>query len=372
MTELKGTIASGFEKVGDAFLENFSDRLESGASFALYSGDELLINIWAGTKNKHRTENWEEDTIAPVFSTTKAIAALIIGHHVSEGKIDYDKPLSDYWPEFGVHGKDKLTVAEALSHQGGVTGFINEIDPQLWLDFDGLSAALADLKPFWEPGTAHGYHPLSFGNIIGTLAKRATGNTIGTTLRHLCTEPNNIDFQIGIGENDFPRIADMHKPQDLPDLGAMTDAKKAAFGKRWSAVRHSTPEWRKMEMPSANGHGNAKSVAKLYSVFANKGKLNGKSVMSDDAFEQMTKPRASGMDLVLNEDTTFAAGVMVNKAHKYGPNENTLGHSGWGGSMGFGDPDNGIAGGYVMNQQHESLVGGVRSERLIKAVYECL
>lgn len=372
MTDLvRGYVAKGFERVYERFAENFANDLELGASFCVQIEGETVIEIYGGFKDRDKTQEFNEQTLIPVFSTTKPIAAITLATLIDRGYLSFDDSITDLWPEFAAHGKE-ISIAQALSHQAGVSGFQNEIDGGLWLDPPNMAEEIAKLAPMWKPGTQSGYHPLTWGYIIGELAHRADFRSLGRILHDDICAPNNIDFHIGLDESEHFRCADIERPRDLPTLGHITPIKRAAFLTKWAAPNRGSTIWRKIEIPSANGHGNAKSVASLYGIFANDGKIGSHEILSKDAFEQLTRPRIQNDDLVLPFNIKWAAGVMFNTNRFYGPNENSFGHSGWGGSCAFGDPDNRLSAAYVMNRQSNSLMGDRRAVLLINALYECL
>ena len=371
-TPLTVNVAPGFEPVVDVFKANFDAGEELGAAFAAYVGDELVVDIYGGWKDRKKSVPWQENTIVPVYSTTKPIAALIAAMLVDQGKLDYETPVAEYWPEFAAASKERLTVGEALSHQGGLPGFVEPIDPALWLDPPALSAALAEQAPMWRPGDGSGYHPLSWGYLIGELVRRVSGRSLGTILREDVCMPLGIDFQIGTPASDHDRAADIKRPTALPELGELNGWKQAAFLTKWAAPDRGGAIWREAEIPSANGHGTATSTARLYGAYANKGRIGTQQLFSEETWYKLTNERCRGQDRVLPFEITFAAGVMRNDQFVYGPNPGTLGHSGWGGSLGFGDPNSGASGAYVMNRQSNILQGDPRAVRLVNALYECL
>ena len=368
----QGSVAPGFERVAEAFALNFEDGAELGASFAAIVDGAVVAELWGGYADRRKSRLWDADTLTPVYSTTKAIAALVLAQLVDQGKLDYDAPVASVWPEFGANGKAEITVAQALSHQAGLCGFKEPIDPALWLDPPALAAALAPLAPLWPPGTASGYHPLTWGYIAGEIALRASGRTLGTILSEDICDPHGIDFWIGLPDEEHGRCAEVQKPKTAPQLGEITELKRIAFLTKWAAPDRGGALWRRIEIPSANGHGTALSVAQLYGVYANGGALDGATIVGADAFGALTKIRVDDDDLVLPARVQFAAGPMRNGAGLYGPNPNTLAHSGWGGSMGLGDPDRRLSAGYVMNRQDHHLQGDPRARRLIAALYACL
>lgn len=369
--EISGFVANGFEKVFDQFRDNFATDKELGAGFCVQIEGETIIDLVGGYADKHKTKIWNDKTLVPIYSTTKPIAAMVIARLVDKGLLNFDDPITDLWPEFGAYGKE-VSIAQAMSHQAGVPGFPDPIDPALWLDPPALAEALAELKPMWPVGTQSGYHPLTYGYIVGELASRAEGRSLGTHLREDICAPLGIDFWIGLPEPEHERCAIVEKPKTAGNLGTMTEIKACAFAKPWSSPTRGGRDWREAEIPSANGHGTAVSVATLYGVFANDGIINGKEIISKATMAEFTKPRIDGQDLVLPFNLKWAAGVMINNNGVYGTNPNALGHSGWGGSCGFGDPNRRISCAYVMNRQSNALMGDERPMALIKALYDCL
>lgn len=368
---LNGFVAPGFEPVLDAFEANFDAGNELGAGFSAYLDGDLIVDLVGGYANRDKTAAWTADTIVPVYSTTKPIAALVLASLIDALPAGYETPVSDIWPEFAAEGKAAITLAEMVSHQAGLPGFVEPIDPALWLDPPACAAALAKLAPIWTPGSAHGYHPLSWGYLIGEVVHRLAGDSLGSVLATTFTSATEIDFRIGTPASEHNRIAEIMRPRALPDLGEMNAATRAAFATKWSAPDRGGAVWREIEIPSANGIGSARAVAALYGIYAHGGYLGGDQLISEAAFEALTQSRVKGQDLVLPYITEFAAGVMRNNLGLYGPNPNTLCHSGWGGSLAFGDPDRKLSGAYVMNRQSNSLQADPRATHLIHALYGC-
>lgn len=377
--DIKGHVAPGFETVADVFAQNFMNDGELGAGFSVYRDGECCVDLIGGWADRKRSTPWTPETLVPVYSTTKGIAALVLGGLLQENTADgYETPVSAIWPEFSAKGKDAITIGQIVSHQAGLPGFVAKIDPDLWLDPPACATALAREAPLWTPGTAHGYHPLTWGYLVGEICRRLdpAGRTLGETLSATIThthsnapEQDIIDFWIGLPESEHHRCADIQRPKALPNLGEINPATRTAFLEKWSAPNRGGAIWREIEIPSANGHGTAKSVAQLYGAYANEGAI-GKSQVT--LTNDMIRPRTHGQDLVLPFETSFAAGIMLNSHGLFGPNPTTLGHSGWGGSMAIADSDIGLSCGYVMNKQSNVLVGDPRAVRLVNAVYDCL
>ena len=372
---IKGYCDAAFSAVRDAFTKNFTEGLEDGAGYCVIKDGEIVVDLIGGTRDKHKTLPWETDTLVPVFSTTKAVTAVIIAWLVEQGRLEYDQKVVEIWPEFGAHGKDTLTIAQVMSHQAGLSGITEPMQPQDWFDWDGIVAKLAAQKPIWPPGTGSGYHPLVFGYLAGEIACRAdaTQRTLGTILREEFCEPHQVDFYIGTPPSAFSRCADLFKPREMSDLGEINAATKAAFLEPWSSPgRRGTETWREFELAGANGHGTAKALARLMGL-ALDGRLDGETYLSPVTLNQLSQERMCGPDLVLPFEICYAAGLMFSKPNFfYGPNPNALGHSGWGGSCVFIDRDTALVGAYVMNRQSNVLLGDPRPLSLINAVYESL
>lgn len=369
-----GSVAPGFEPVRDAFLANWSDQDEIGAGFALRIDGETVVDIHAGWADRKKTRDWQADTLVPVYSTGKAVAALVMAKLVDRGLLQYDVPVADYWPEFAAGGKSQVTVAQALSHQAGLSGIAEEMDAGDWFDAAKIEDRLARQAPLWELGTGSGYHPVTFGFIADALARRTDGRSIGAILREDICGPAGIDFHVGLPESEHARTAEHAMPRQVPDLGERTRPRELAFLKAWSSPgRRGATEWRKAEFPAANAHATASALARLMGVYALDGKLDDKRFLSAATLEALVKERVAGPDKVLPFDLSWAAGVMRNtRTQFYGPTPEAVGHSGWGGSCAFADPVRRLTGAYVMNRQQHYLAGDPRPTRIIEAVYGCL
>ncbi len=369
--EIHGFCPDRFAGVRAAFEDNFATGQELGARFALVEAGELVVDLWAGFADRARTKPFDAKTLTPVFSTTKAIAALLIARLVDQGKLAYDQPVADVWPEFGAAGKEAITVEQVMSHQEGLSGFPDEMEPALWFDWDAICAKLAAMAPLWPPGTASGYHPITFGYLAGEIFRRVDGRTMGTALRQELAVPFDLDLWIGLPDAEHGRVADLQRPNGLPNFGEINAATKAAFLTPWSSpAGRGQAEWRRMEIPSANGHATAPALARLIGALANDGWLDGGEILSPSLIAEASRERIRGQDLVLPFVMSWGAGFMRNSAVKvWGPGEQTFGHSGWGGSCAFADPHTKLAGAYVMNKQSTDLIGDARAKRLIEAAY---
>jgi CubicO group peptidase (beta-lactamase class C family) len=370
---MSGVCPPRFAAVRAAFEANFAEGRELGARFALAVEGEVVVDLLGGWADRDGTRPFAEDTLTPVFSTTKAVASLLIARLVSGGRLDYGQPVTDIWPEFGQSEKERLTMEQVLSHQAGLCGFPDAMDPADWYDWALICRKLAAMAPLWPPGTASGYHPVTFGYLAGEIFRRVDGRSMGLALREDITEPLGLDLWIGLPDAEHARVADMRRPSALPRLGALTAPKRAAFLTKWASPGGDPGQWRRAEIPSANGHATAPALARLMAALATDGWLDGARLLAPGVAAQAARQRSFGDDLVLPYRMGWGAGLIRNAGLGiYGPGEATIGHSGWGGSCAFADPDRGVSGAYVMNRQSAELIADSRARRLIEAAYEGL
>ena len=374
MVEIHGFAAPPYARVKDAFAANFAEADEVGARFSLVQGGETVVDLWAGHADRARTRPFAEDTLTPIFSTTKALAALMIARLVDQGRLAYDQPVASVWPEFGQAGKADITVEEALSHQAGLSGLPDEMDPALWFDWDAVCARIAATAPIWPPRTASGYGPSTLGHIAGEIFRRVDGRAIGRAFAEDLAGPLGLDAWIGLPDSEHARCADMIRPKGLPRFGELNAATRAAFLTPWSAPGgRGQAEWRRIELPSANGHATALALARLAGALADGGWIDGEMILSPALIAEAARERIRGQDLVLPFVVGWGAGFLRNDPVMiWGPGRETFGHAGWGGSCLFVDPERRLGGAYVMNRQSAELIGDARSRRLIEAAYAAL
>jgi CubicO group peptidase (beta-lactamase class C family) len=378
LLDLHGVCPPRFNAVKDAFAANFTDAPEGlnelAARFSVTIDGDVAVDLWAGSADLAGTKPFAEDTLVPVFSTGKAVMALMIARCVDKGLLSYEDRVADHWPAFGAAGKDQLTVGQLMSHQSGLPGFSDGVEPAIWFDRQAVLDKLAAQTPLWAPGTASGYHPITIGYLAGELFRIVDGRTMGAALREDFAQPFDLDLWIGLPESEHDRVAQLRKPAAAPDLGAIDAIKKAAFLDRGSAPggRGST-EWRMAEIPSANLHATAKDLARMMSIIATGGALDHLPVLSEETLAQSTRERIHGQDRVLPFDMSWAAGFTRNQGlNIFGPNPEAVGHCGWGGSMAFADQAAGVSAAYVMTRQSPHLLGDPRALRLVEALYTAL
>ncbi|MEM7728965.1 MAG: serine hydrolase domain-containing protein [Pseudomonadota bacterium] len=373
---LSGHVAPGFEPVRQAVLRNFEGNGELGCQVAIFRNGEPLVDLYAGWSDRKRTAQVGPRTLFSVYSSGKAMAALVVAHLVEAGRLDYDAPVADIWPEFAAHGKAELTLAQMMSHQSGLVGITDPgFSPEDWVDFDRVVAVLENQEPLFEPGSRSGYHPVTFGFLAGEVARRSDpqGRRLGRILAEDLAGPAGADVHIGIDPADNGRVAQLVKPRAMADLGPLTEAKRVAFLKPWSSpARISGDAWREAEMAGSNAQATAAGIGAMMQAFAT-GRVKDRTVLSESVRQDATRSRIVGEDAVLPFTIDFAAGLMRNAPNfNYGPNADGLGHSGWGGSAVFADPQTGLHGAYVMNRQQEYLMGDPRANRVIDAAFAAL
>ena len=364
-----------FEPVRRAFLANFTgDFAELGARFTVCIEGETVVDLAAGHADRARTAPFDRNTLAPVFSTSKAIASLMLAWRVGQGGIAYGQRATDLWPAFGQAGKAGLRVEQVLSHQAGLCGLKGPLSPDIWFDWPGVVRELETAEPLWPPGAASGYHPMTFGYLAGELFRRADGRTLGRALREEIAGPLGLDLWIGLPESEDARVCQVQRPPAMPDLGEITEPRRLAFLTPWSAVAsRDVRRWREVESPGANGHATAEALARLMGILACDGEVGGREILAPGLAQEAAAQRITGPDLVLPYDVSWGAGFLRNQGlGVYGPSAHSFGHSGWGGSCAVADPERRLSFAYVMNRQSQHLIGDPRSRRLIAALYDCL
>lgn len=382
---IQGTCDARFERVREAFIENFRQRGDLGAAAAVTLEGRLVVDLWGGWTDKARTVPWSRDTLVNIYSTTKGLTAICAHRLVDQGRLDLDAPVSRYWPEFTQAGKEKLPVRFLLSHQAGLPAIKAPLPNEAIFDWDAMAAALAAQEPWWEPGTRHGYHALTFGWLVGEIIRRITGKSLGSYFRDEVAGPLGLDAHIGLDAKHDARVAPVI-PAPPPPAGEFnliaefsknpeSMGAKALFNPRTMLVpgAANSRAWRGAEIPAANGHTTARALARLYGVLACGGALDGVKVLAPAAIERCHTELAYGPDAVLMISTRLSLGFMLSQpGASLGPNPHSFGHPGAGGSLGYADPDAGIGFGYTMNQMGSGLLINPRPAALIEAIYASL
>jgi CubicO group peptidase (beta-lactamase class C family) len=381
-----GTCDPRFERLRDEFIAILSSGIEVGAALAVFEGGQPVVDLWGGYADAARTAPWERDTIVNLYSVGKGLTALCMLRLEEDGLIEMEQPVSRYWPEFAPAGKADIPVRMLLTHQAGLPAVSNPLPEGTNLDWDAMCAALAAQQPWWAPGTDHGYHTNTKGYLCGEVLRRVTGKPIGRYFRDTFGDPADIDWHWGIGPEFDARCAELLPPKPAPDAPAPAPVLPFAELKgdeRMKAAAHRNPAtlsgsgiintraWRGAEVPSTNGHGNARAVARAYSALATDGTIDGVHVLDLELRDRAIAEQVYGPDRMLGRPTRFGLGFQLTMVERrLGPGARSFGHFGAGGSLGFADPGAGIAFAYVMNQGRSGWqFPHVR--KLIDVVYEC-
>lgn len=393
MAEITGFVAPGFERVREEFAANFDERGDVGAGFSLYRDGQKVIELYGGVTEAGGSVPYGPEHLQLVFSSTKGATALLAHILAERGDLDFDDLVVDYWPEFGAKGKDKIPVSWLLTHESGlidIDGPMSFEDAMYW---DEVIDALSESTPAWEPGTARGYHAITFGYLIGEVMRRATGRPIGPLFAEEVARPLGLDFWIGLPESQYSRVVPLITPTpppgvhfgdpDAPPPGLiemlrlvmggdslLVRALSAPGGAFGDADACNRPEAWGAEVPSANGITNAPSLARMYAAMI--GEVDGVRLISEATLKNAIEVRTSGPDHVMIFDIPFGLGFMRDSPFAKLGSPNSFGHYGAGGSVGFADPVAGISFGYVMNKMELGIAGDPRTAALIDAVYACL
>lgn len=396
---VEGAWAEGYEAVRDAFAANFVDPGEIGAAVAAVVDGRLVVDLWAGLADAHTRREWEQDTPVPVYSATKGPTALCALRLWERGLLDIDAPVADVWPEFAAAGKEPVTTRHLLTHQAGLPVFDEPISITDCHDHDLVAARLAAQAARWEPGTAHGYHPLTWGWLVGEVVRRVSGRSVGAMLAEEVAGPLDLDLWIGLPPEREATVARLAPgrldpttatPGDpaLVFLAAIMDVDSLTFKAfanppgQLDVESFNAPELHQAEWPAANGIATARALARLY------GELAEDRLLSAATLDEASRAQVSGPDLVLAVDTAFGLGFSLHsvmtgpggrsREHSLGGSPVTahgpggFGHEGAGGSVAFADRSQGLGFAYVMNQLTASLGADRRSRRLVDALYGCL
>jgi CubicO group peptidase (beta-lactamase class C family) len=376
--EIDGTVAPGFEAARSAFAENFAregDYQEVGASFAAFHRGRCVVDLWGGYADSKHSRSWTRDTLANVWSSTKGISAAAAAILVDRGILRYEDTVAKHWPEFAQSGKADITVAQILSHQAGLPGFVEPTSVADQCDFEGCTAKLARQKPAWQPGTATSYHAMTYGWLIGEVVRRAAGKSIGKVIADDIARPLSADLFVGLPEAEEGRVAEMIPPKRAVDMASLPlpdVARMALSNPVQDPLLPNTRAWRAAEVPAANGQASAMGLGRLYAALAAGGTLDGVTILSPATVARMTMPVTNDgrKDMLLGFVDSWGMGMAINTPGIYGPNPRAFGHSGWGGSFGCADPDAEVAIGYVCNQMGPDVVGDPRTAGLCRSVLE--
>lgn len=390
--EVRGHVALGYEPVREAFQRNFAEFGDLGASLAVYEGGKCRVDLSAGVADVETGRPWADDTLCLVYSVTKGATAIVVHRLGAQGVLDLDAPVCEIWPEFARNGKQDITTRMLLSHQAGLPAIEKILSREELLAGSPVAAALAEQRPLWEPGSAHGYHALTYGWLLGEVVKRVSGRSVGELFRSEVAEPLELDFYIGLPSSERGRVAKLlPAPAMEPgaieaiadvDLRQALVARIAEMADPRSVISRAlssngalpTPDasvWNDpdiyaAEIPAANGIADARSIARMYAACI--GEVDGVRILREETVEAATREQSSGTDQVIGVQNRFGSGFMLNSMGSVLPGEQAFGHYGAGGALGYADRATGLALGYVPSRSSNSLTGDPRAVCLMASL----
>ena len=375
MTEIHGHADPRFAGVRDAFAANFARGEDVGASVAVTLGGELVVDLWGGHADAAKTRPWQRDTIVNVYSTTKTMTALCALLLADRDELDLAQKVAHYWPEFAANGKADITVAQLLAHSAGLSGFAEPVAAADLYDWDKATALLAAQAPFWAPGTAIGYHAITQGYLVGEVVRRITGKSLGTFFRDEIAGPLGADFHIGLAASEDDRVAELLPP---PPGGSIADITSRPLTVNMATNPPINPRdtrtraWRAAEIPAANGHGNARSVALVQALLANGGVVGGKRLLSEAGARRALEPQIKGEDMVLGGPAHFGLGFGLNGGAVPLPHDECCYWGGYGGSIIIIDMKTRSTIAFMMNKMASTTVGDMRGYGLAMVTWQAL
>ena len=377
-TPLGGTCSARFEPLRELFAAKLKSGEDLGASVAVNIDGETVVDLWGGWVDEARTVPWAEDTITCVFSTTKTMTALAALVLVDRGELDLDANVAKYWPEFAARGKAGIKVRQLLSHTSGVSGWDQPVTIDDVYDWDKSTAMLAAQAPWWEPGAVSGYHAMTYGHLIGEVIRRITGQRLGEFFAVRIAGPLGADFHIGLPPSEFHRVADLVAPQwpptDLTRLDPDGPAFKTITGPDLdkNIERSRTERWRRADIGATNGHGNARSVARIQSAVACGGEVDGVRLLSTKTIDRIFEVQSHTVDLVLGLPLKIGVGYGLPwpEVLPFVPVGRVCFGTGAGGSLVIADVDRRLTIAYVMNKMVPCMIVGPIAAALAERVYD--
>lgn len=383
MGAVQGVVAPGFEPAKDAFEAQFAGGAHIGAAVAAYHHGRKVVDLWGGLADADTGKPWTEDTLAICFSTTKGLTAACLHLLAERGLVRYDDLVTKYWPEFGANGKSAITVYHLLTHQAGIPQLPDGIVLDDLCDWERMIRGMEELSPVWEPGTATGYHAVNFGFLVGEVVRRIDGRSVGTFFRDEIAAPLRItELHIGLPAALDERVATLQSMiQVTPEMEAqrsvfVTSLSGRALGATLGGDMNelfNTPAGRSAEIPALNGAMSARDLARMYACYAGYGELDGTRLYSEQTVRTLSKEQTHRPDKVLVLPIRWSMGYMNggDPGWPQGPRASSFGHPGFGGSLGYADPEIGLSFGVVMNGLNFDLFGAGRTATLAHTIRAC-
>jgi CubicO group peptidase (beta-lactamase class C family) len=369
--QVQGFCEAKFLEVKNLFQSYFDKGIEEGASLALVKNGKALVSIYGGYA-KNKQNEWSEDTIVNTFSLSKGIYAGCVANLIDQKKLDIEKKISFYWPEFKKSGKELIKVKDLLSHQSGLYRFKTKVTNSDLLDWEKIINILENQEPDHKPGQFTFYHAKTHGYLVAELIKRTTGQTLKKYFEENFNKKFNINFKFGLDKENIENTADLI--EDTKETSIDSDAEFNAFNNPKHDVNfYNTLEWRASIVPSMGGHGSALGIAKFYDILSNDLSKNNHNIISKNLFSEILQQSTKMQDLSLNLPIRWTySGFILRGGWMFGKNKESFGHNGWGGSLGFGDPIEGIGVSYVTKKINSGMGADMRAVNLIKKIYNSI
>jgi CubicO group peptidase (beta-lactamase class C family) len=373
-----------FERVRDAFRENFETQGELGASVCVVLDRRTVVDLWGGWCDEDGTIAWRGDTLVNAYSVGKALTAMVVLALVERGDLDLDGPVAQWWPEFAAAGKSNVTLRSLMAHRAGLPAVRRTLPEDAMLDWARMTSELAAQAPWWPPGTAHGYHVNTYGFLLGEVVRRVTGREFGHAFAEDLAGPAGAEYHMGLSREHHGRVApiasasagaigDLAKAREVMCAGAKGEREAMIFATYFNPPGLSgfgvanSADWRVAVIPSTNGHATARGVAAIYAAY-----LDGRAGVGESLRAEAASIHSDGDDVVLGRPSRFGLGLQLSTPERpIGRGRNAYGHYGYGGSLGFADPEAALAFGYLMNRPGDRWKTP-RTNALVDAVYSCL
>ena len=401
---IEGHCDERFQKIHQILEKQIENGFEIGASVALELEGKEVVNLYGGYSKPDKSSRWEQDTITNVWSVTKGVVGACVIKLIDEGKLDVNEKVQTYWPEYGCNGKQETTVLDFLCHRAGMYGFQNGYPKEPWTNWLAYTKELEAQSPFRKPGSSQSYHALTFGWLIGELFRRVDGRTVGNYFREEFAEPLKLDFHIGVKDQDIARCAEItfknwteenpfiNSLANVPDAILNQNMKnfKDAIKSRDYAIAFDTgrsdddnypnkDDWRKGEVPSANGHGTAASLAKLFGIMSTGCERDGVRLFDESILNKAIEVHSRGPDTVLfGSNLKFGYCFMLEQKSNFLGDfvptfkKTAFGHAGAGGAVAFGDKEKQIGFAFVGNRQQDYSMLYRTANKLIEEIYSIL
>lgn len=379
---LDGSSDSAFSSVLDVFSQLLEDPEQRGASLCVQVAGETVLDVWGGVIDRHGEQLWQRDTLVNIFSSGKPVAAVVLLQMVAEGRLQLDTPLQEYWPELAQQGQQHITLRHVLSHQAGLPAILEPLAAEALYDWSQMLAALENTPPWWTPGQAHGYAPMTYGWLVGELIQRIDGCDPRTAIAKRIAEPLQLALHLGVSEQQLAQVGDVMRMKGavvdtaamrlMQTIGSNPQSMSAkAFANPTSMMTSTNkPEWRLMQQPAANMHATARGLAGFYT-----GLLQGQ-LLDDELLNAMLTEHSAGADLTLLTNTRFGLGCMLEQADQlpasYALGPHSFGHPGAGGTLGCADPEREVSVAFVTNSLGASVLMDPRAQKINAALKKCL